>query len=205
MRQQLPLAIILVIGVFMALQYFVPHESSEFIYEWSLDWVIIIGVFAMALGLWSLFVLHYSKIQKKAPGWGFSVIAILGLLYMLIAGGIWGIEEGSPFMDFFWNVYTPIQATMFALLAFYIASAAYRAFRVRTILSTILLTAALLIMFRLIPIGPLSGPIQEVDRWILGVPNLAAKRAIIIGVGLGIVATAIKVVLGIERSYLGKD
>lgn len=205
MRQQIPLIVIFVLGVFMALQYFVPHQSSEFVYEYALDWVIIIGVFAMALGLWSMFVVHYSKIQKKAPGWGFSVIAVLGLLYMLIVGSIWGIKEGTPFMDFFWYVYTPIQATMFALLAFYIASAAYRAFRVRTILSTILLVAALLIMLRLIPIGTFSGPIQEIDRWILGVPNLAAKRAIIIGVGLGIVATAIKVVLGIERSYLGKD
>ncbi len=205
MRQQLPLTIIFVIGVFMALQYFVPHQSSEFIYEYALDWVIIIGVFAMALGLWSLFLVHFAKIQKKSAGWGYSTIAILGLVYMLIAGAIWGIEEGSPFMKIFWYIYTPIQATMFALLAFYIASAAYRAFRVRNILSTILLSAALLLMLRLIPIGPLSGPIQEIDRWILGVPNLAAKRAIIIGVGLGIVATAIKVVLGIERSYLGKD
>ncbi|OGC93618.1 MAG: hypothetical protein A2142_08235 [candidate division Zixibacteria bacterium RBG_16_48_11] len=205
MRQQLPLTIIFVIGVFMALQYFVPHQSSEFIYEYALDWVIIIGVFAMALGLWSLFLVHFAKIQKKSAGWGYSTIAILGLVYMLIAGALWGIEEGSPFMKIFWYIYTPIQATMFALLAFYIASAAYRAFRVRNILSTILLSAALLLMLRLIPIGPLSGPIQDIDRWILGVPNLAAKRAIIIGVGLGIVATAIKVVLGIERSYLGKD
>ena len=205
MRQQIPLIIILVLGVFMALQYFVPHASSEFVYEYALDWVIIIGVFAMALGLWSLFMVHFNKIQKKASGWGYSAIAILGLAYMLIAGGIWGIEEGTPFMDFFWYIYTPIQATMFALLAFYIASAAYRAFRVRNILSTILLTAALLLMLRLIPLGPLSGPIQNLDLWILSVPNLAAKRAIIMGVGLGIVATAIKVVLGIERGYLGKD
>jgi hypothetical protein len=205
MRQQIPLIIILVLGVFMALQYFVPHASSEFVYEYALDWVIIIGVFAMALGLWSLFMVHFNKIQKKASGWGYSTIAILGLVYMLIAGGIWGIEEGTPFMDFFWYIYTPIQATMFALLAFYIASAAYRAFRVRNILSTILLAAALLLMLRLIPLGPLSGPIQNLDLWILSVPNLAAKRAIIMGVGLGIVATAIKVVLGIERGYLGKD
>jgi hypothetical protein len=38
----------------------------------------------------------------------------------------------------------------------------------------------------------------------MNVPNLAAQRAIIIGIGLGIVATALKVILGIERGYMGK-
>jgi len=91
------------------------------------------------------------------------------------------------------------------LLAFYIASASYRAFRARSAVSTVLLVAALLLMLRVIPMGPFADSISAIGSWTLLVPNLAAKRAIVIGVGLGGVATALKVVLGIERSYLGKD
>jgi len=90
-------------------------------------------------------------------------------------------------------------------LAFYIASAAYRAFRARTILATILLLSAIIIMLRLVPLGPLSGINQWLVNFILTVPNMAAKRAFWLGVGLGATATALKIMLGIERGYMGRD
>jgi hypothetical protein len=108
-------------------------------------------------------------------------------------------------MLFFEYIYIPIQATMFSLLAFYIASAAYRAFRARTILATILLVSAVVIMLRLVPLGPLSAINQWIANFILTVPNMAAKRAFWIGVGLGATATALKIMLGIERTYMGRD
>jgi len=205
MRWQYPLLIVFLGGLFMAVQYFVPLEASERVYEYALDWIIIVGVFAMCLGLWSLFRVSLAKIQTKAPAWGYNFITLAGLFAVLILGPAFGIEEGKPFMTLFWYIYTPIQASMFALLAFYIASAAYRAFRARTLIATILLVTATIIMLRLIPLGFLSGPNQWAVNWILTVPNMAAKRAIAMGIGLGGIATALKVVLGIERSYMGKD
>jgi lipopolysaccharide export LptBFGC system permease protein LptF len=145
------------------------------------------------------------KIQTKAQGWGYNFITLGGLFGMILLGLFSGIEEGKQFMNLFWYIYTPIQSSMFALLAFYVASAAYRAFRARTLVATILLLTAVVIMLRLIPLGPVSGLNQTVASWILTVPNMAAKRAIAMGIGLGGIATALKVVLGIERSYMGKE
>ena len=205
MKRQIPLALVFITGVLLIIQYFIPHDYSEFLYEYSLDWVIVIGIFATALGIWSLVRVTTAKVRRRQEGWGYSVITLVGLVVMLIAGPIWGIEEGTVFMNFFWYIYTPIQATMFSLLAFFIASAAYRAFRVRSLVATVLLVAALVIMLRLIPLGPISNLNQTFASWVLAVPNMAAKRAIAMGVGLGAIATALKVVTGIERSYMGKD
>jgi hypothetical protein len=63
-----------------------------------------------------------------------------------------------------------------------------------------------------VPIGAyLSGTVfgvrislVDLSDWMLNVPNLAAKRGIMIGVGLGMTATAIKIILGIEKTYLGR-
>jgi len=204
-KRHVPLALVFITGFLLVIQYFVPNDASDFLYSYSLDWVIVIGIFATALGLWSLVKVTTSKIKRRQRGWGYSVVTLVGLVVMLVAGPIWGIEDGTLFMNLFWYIYTPIQATMFSLLAFFIASAAYRAFRVRSLVAGVLLVSALVIMLRLIPLGPISQVNQVFASWILSVPNMAAKRAIAMGVGLGAIATALKVVTGIERSYMGRD
>jgi hypothetical protein len=208
MKRQMPLIIIFTCGMFMVVQYFVPHEKSEFLYEFiALDWPPIIGIFALLLGVISLTRVSLTKIRRKSEDWGYSVVTLIGLFFMSAVGIIGHYHQ--PSMDIFdWqfnNIMIPISATMFSLLAFFIASAAYRAFRARSVLATILLLAAIAVMIRFFPLGPLTGPVGDLSGWILNVPNMAAKRAILIGVGLGIVSTAMKVILGIERSYLGRD
>ena len=105
------------------------------------------------------------------------------------------------------NILVSLHATMFSLLAFFIASAAYRAFRARNVMASLLLIAALVVMSRFNPyLEPIFGETghPRLSNWLMNVPNLAAQRAIVMGVGLGMVATALKVVLGIERNYMGK-
>ncbi len=207
MKRQLPLLLVFASGMLMVVQYFIPAEISDDAYEYLLDWTVIIGIFALALGIWSLIRVSIEKVRRKLPGYGYTYVALIGLAVMVIIGlNPWGKGlEDYTFSHLFRYTMIPIQSTMFSLLAFFIASAAYRAFRARSVISAVLLIAALVMMFRVIPMGQLSIWINETANWLLLVPNLAAKRAIIIGVGLGMVATALKVVLGIERAYLGKD
>jgi cell shape-determining protein MreD len=191
----------------MVIQYFVPLDSLERVYRSFLDYTIIIGVFALLLGIWSLCRVNYDKIKRKSENWQYAIITLTGFFIMTIAGFLsgWGRTDNYLYQHLFSYVLVPIQATMFSLLAFFIASAAFRAFRARSLLATLLLISGLVIMIRFVPLGFLSEPISDLAGWILRVPNMAAKRAIIIGVGLGAVATAFKIMLGIERAYLGRD
>ena len=204
MKRQIPLIIIMTLGFMFVAHSFIPHKVSVDFFDWFQDWSKAISPFAVSLGIMSLFMVHGTKIKRKVPNWQYSVITLTGLIFTALAGFIWGTQSGTPYMWLFENVQMPMSATMFALLAFYIASAAYKAFRARSAEATVLLIAAVIVMLGQVPLGAMiSKWIPEASTWILNVPNLAAKRAIMIGVGLGITATSLKILLGIERTYLG--
>ncbi len=204
MKRQIPLIIVITLGFLFVLHSFSPHVVSQNFFEWWQEWSKAISPFAVILGVLSLFMVHGQKISHKAPNWQYSVITLSGLVFTALSGFIWGTEAGTPYMWLFKNIQMPMSATMFALLAFYIASAAYKAFRARTPEATVLLLAAIIVMLGQVPLGTMiSKWIPKTSTWILNVPNLASKRAIMIGVGLGMTATSLKILLGIERTYLG--
>jgi len=141
---------------------------------------------------------------------------------------------------------------MFALLAFFVASASYRAFRIRNFEASLLLIAGVLVMLGAIPMGTLipswffaymflfivlaflaplfknkqifiytllGGSVgllsiillvdisflnaNSIMTWIINVPTVAGKKAIMIGVALGIVGTSLRIIFGKDKSFLG--
>jgi hypothetical protein len=120
-----------------------------------------------------------------------------------------GMQWGTSGRVYTWlydHVFVPCDATMFALLAFFIASAAFRAFRARNVEAALLLAAAIVVMVGRVPIGrALSSFMPQISDWIIDVPNNAGRRAIMIGAALGAIATGLRVILGLERSHLGRE
>lgn len=122
-------------------------------------------------------------------------------------------ELGSPFWWLYEYAFKPLTATMFAMLAFYVASAAFRAFRAKNIEALLLLGTAFIILLGRTFAGvlltswlpeSLSGlRIENLTVYIMSVFNTAGNRAIMIGIALGIASTSLKVLLGVDRSYLG--
>ncbi len=162
------------------------------------------------------------KIEKRHTGWQYGAFLLAGLLSMAISGilgtikvgrfqGIGYLPDGSR-SPFQWGaefIFTPLQATMFSVLAFFMASAAFRAFRARNIEATILLIAAGVVMLGRIPLGEsiMGGNpwLAHFTDWLMDWPNAAAQRGIIIGAALGAASLSLRVITGIERTYLGLE
>jgi hypothetical protein len=144
---------------------------------------------------------------------GLATLGPLDPFYRPSYGEPYQVQESKPFMWMYDNLFVPMQATMFSILAFYIASAAYRAFRARTKEATVLLVTAIIVMLGRVPLGAMLTPYKPFHgetellpwftEWILNNPSMAAQRGIMIGIGLGMISTALRIIFGIERTYMG--
>ncbi len=217
MKRQIPLILCFVFGVVMLLTQFSPHSFSQGLYEEVLNWALIITPFALIFSTITLLQTHVTRIRRKTEHWQYSFIIFVGIAIMVIIGIPYGPEH-PWFKWLFNNVQLPMDATMFSLLAFFIASAAYRAFRARNVEASLLLISAVIVMLGNVPVGDLiwnssvsltpwgeklADGSSWMKQWILDNPNLSSRRGIILGVSLGVISQSIRIILGIERSYLG--
>jgi len=193
-------------GAFMLVQFFIPAWSRA--YETVVDWAQTIFIFTLLVGVAGMIKYHAEKISKKATDYGYNIVTLAGVAAMALSGLIWGRADGSgsPFVWMFDYMQAPMQATVFSLLAFFVASAAYRGFKVRNFEASFLLFAAILVMIGRVPLGDYISPyFPKIANWILDVPSMTARRGIFVGIGLGTIATSLRVILGVERTYLGRS
>ncbi len=224
MKRTVPLVITFVVGCILIMSVFFP-KTQNLGEDFSVFFDILASI-AFILGGGNLLKMFGAKVIRRRPGWGYALVAILGFVITLIIGlfkignpvkGFTGniLAEGSYFKWIFDYSFRPCSATMFALLAFYVASAAYRAFRAKNIDAIILLVTAFIILFGRTFLGTLATmwmpeqleflEIPNIANWIMLTLNQAGNRAIMIGISLGIISTSLKVILGIDRSYLGSE
>ncbi|MFC1898153.1 hypothetical protein ACFLYJ_01130 [Candidatus Cloacimonadota bacterium] len=231
MKRKLPLIITFFVGFIIITSEFIPHRPFGQISGELEIWFLIISGFAILLGQLSLFKVNFFKIKFKQKNWPFFVVTLVSFAIMVTVGVLWGTRSNpgllgngeavtavigsKPFDYLFNNVYQHLSATMFSLLAFFIASAAYRAFIARTVESNLLLIAAVLVMLGNTSLGSfLTGWLPQslsflhlpnIAEFIMKYPNTAGQRAIMIGAGLGLIGSSLRIILGIERSYLGGE
>lgn len=190
------------------------------------DWAMIIGSFTLLLGTSNLFAIHGRAVKKKTPGWYNSLAFFISFFMIMIVGfmkdspiRLFGpntakaIQSASTslYMILFNGFVQNLDATMFSLIAFYIVSAAYRAFRVRSAEAGLMMGTAGIIMLGLVPVGawltswlPHTGPLaslrlESVTYWLLIWPNMAVQRAIEFGLAIGWVAMSLRIWLSLER------
>jgi len=194
----------------------------------------IIGALALGLGTFGLVRLHLRNAVQRRAQWGYSIVLLVSFVVMATFSILntlaeKKIVERGPVLErgfsiLFDHTLIQLDAAMFSLIAFYIFSAAYRAFRIRSVEASILMFTAMLVMIGVVPLGAyishtlLGLPegttpegadfltlleynfgLPKIANWVLTQLNAPAQRAIEFGVGIGGLAMAIRLWLSLER------
>ncbi len=180
---------------------------------------LVITTMAFGIGLLSLGMYHSKILIKRPSGWYLSVFFFVSVGLGFLAGLGKYQDPGTTsraFSDFIvLRVIASVTSAIFSLLAFYMASAAYRAFRVRTWEAALMMGSAVIVMLGQTPFGSYLTSwmgerysdfwLPNIAGWILRVPNTAVFRGLIFGLMMGAIATALRYWLSMERAVSGGD
>jgi hypothetical protein len=201
MKNWLPITITIIIATIGFAGVFSGLPPLMGILRLGMFWMIIIGGVAAALGAVNLLQIHGIKVIRRGSGSIYSIILIIVMLGTIIIG-ISMSPQSLLYRFLFEFIFTPLTTAIFAILSFFIASACFRAFRIRTAEALVLVISATLVMLGKSTLGESISPyIPKIGEWVMNIPNSAGSRGILLGASLGGIAVFLRVILGIERGH----
>lgn len=207
-RVEIPVAITIICALLQVIPYYLDIPVLAQVSVNFRDWMLLVASYATFIGIITVSRIHINKVQKLSSGYPYSIIILISAIVMAFAGlplPEIGLGMSNIVYKFLYqNVISILKASITAMNAFFVTSAAWRGFRARNIEGAIVLTSGLLIICANAPImTSLWPPFSVIGDWIFSIPNLATQRAVLIGSALGAIALAARLLMGIERGYLG--
>ena len=203
MKRIIPTVIAMACGLIVLLDFFLDVPVLDVVGQTFVDWAVILAAFALIVGVFNLMRVHIQKVRRRGGGWGYSIILLLSMWVVIILGVIDSAgPQGEWVAWIFEHVQYPLQATIFSMLAFFMVTAAYRAFRIRGWESLFFVAAGVIVLLGAIPLSQFLGSgLSEARDWVMAVPVVAGARGIILGVALATVVTGLRLLLGVDRPY----
>lgn len=204
LRKTVPTVIAGVCGVVVVVAYFFQITPIATLADHILKWRSVIAVFALGLGGVNIIRLHTKNIQRDPKNF-YSAALLLTFAITIVVGLTMG-QTSAPYTFIFDYINVPTGSAIFSLLAFYIGTAAYRAFRAKNAEAAILLIAGCIVMLGRVPIGakilPFTAPATD---WIMSVLNVGGQRGVMIAGAIGFIAVSLRIIVGLERRAYGGE
>ncbi len=218
MRRSLVRLLTFVGGLFFLLEFLLPTKAPPWLggfenpltplFSGATNFVVVVGTMAFLLGPINLVRSHVTTLRRKEGGRLGSGVFLVFLVGGVLAASLKGDEVRNAmnlvYDALFYGVLTGFFAASMALLAFYLVSAAHRAFRLNSVDAGLMMASAAVILLGQVPVGEwMTGALPEGFRlrawaqWLLMYPNTAVQRAVLIGACTGALATGLRYWLGI--------
>ncbi len=163
------------------------------------SWFILLSAFGILLGLLNLLYLHMQRIAGGQPEWGFSLLLVATGLTTLVAGLLQASGVTNPIVEWIFDaLLAPGAATLYALVIFFMAAAAYRYLRLTAPGGAWMLAGALLMLIMQMPASANFLPpfLKDSMNWLLQAPVMATFRGALLGSALALLLVGVRHLLG---------
>ncbi len=199
-RREIPLLIFAITFIIGCFGYYIEHPVMSEIYSTLFDWVLLMSNLALGTGLIAMTLYHGKKIAKREKGYEMSFVVFGALILMFVS--CYASPASREYL--YAKIYTPASIAILCFTGFSEISGLYRAFRVRSVEAFFLALAGFILLMHFAPVYGFFIPgVEKVASWLLDNPAMGASRGIVIGVAIGTIAIAIRVLLGYEKAYTG--
>ncbi len=171
------------------------HPLSLALYEWA----VILGGVAILLGVINVLWVHLGRIQHGEADWWQSLVLVVVLLAVLLAGIVNPDGDRSPLLEWVYDaVIAPGYAALYALIVFFLCAALFHRVRVGRPGGGWVLAGLLLMLLAQTPAARtlLSPTVAASIAWLSNVPVTATLRGALLGVGLALVVIALRALFG---------
>jgi len=201
--REIPVGLFTCVVVVLILGYFTTVRQLIVAADYLAAFGVLMALIAIFLGVVDALRIHLRHIAKRTPRqWYLSAWLIVAMMMMFTLG-----YAHKPTYDVLYSkLYIPVSVGIAASIGYYLYSAFFRAFRIRNMEAAVLFACAIIIILKNAPIGDVIWVgFGEIGKWVTDVPGAGASRAILMGAALGMVALAIRAMLGKERGYMGGE
>ena len=201
MKRALPLIVGIVSGlVVLAAMFFIPQSGG--ILAMVLNWVIIVAGVALLVAIASLVLTHLRFIARGKKGFLLSLVLVISFLATLMFGLLRGVDD-PVFLKWVGAVIRPIETALLGLVALIMMSAAMKIFREKGWSALTVSFGVSAVIFLILGLGFLQNlnipVLNEVIRFVEVLPMIGA-RGLLIGIGIGLLMMAFRVLFGMEGS-----
>ena len=209
MKQRIPTAVAVVIGLITLLGYFLFSFFPGFrVHLVLIRWATILAAVAFLVGIVNLLAVHTRRIAVRERNWPYSIFLIIAALLMMGAAAVEGQGPGGATVSWLFRyVLSPLEAAGASLLVFFLAAAAFRVMRRRPSWSTLIFVGTIIVVLvSAIPLAGEAGYVMSTMRsWFVNVLGTAGTRGMLLGVALGTIATGLRVLVGIDRPHSERE
>ncbi len=186
-----------------------------------LGWATTLAAIALLAGILNLLAVHLRKVSAFSAGWVYSIVLLLFFVGML---GMWLISLGAALVppenqrayssaqllvtlgqgavEFAFNyIQTPVEASLMAVLAVILVLAGARLIRKQQSWTAVVFI--IVTLFLIVGLTPIAGLtfLSDLSDAINNFLAAGATRGILFGIALGVIATGLRVIIGVDHPY----